>query len=234
MTSRTDQPEPHPRKATSPRRPVERVLPATMIERLKIEVRQSGQASARLVRELDQRYHIERDHGITRRRLRNFLAKLVAGMNAGGASENSVENEVIDKDPPDSFAHRLRNHRVRQASVASILDKTFGKLAECAPDLWGHRAYLMLVGMVYERLAINEEDVSTEELVALAKVIAENRRLEVRLRELRQPESDNGQATAPEGPLPDHFGDIVRRVYGTNFAEAAQTRPTDRARASCQ
>ena len=234
MTSRTDQPEPRPRKATSPRRPVERVLPATMIERLRIEVRQSGEASARLARELDQRFHIERDHGITRRRLRNFLAKLVAGMNAGGASENSVENEVIDKDPPDSFAHRLRNHRVRQASVASILDKTFGKLAECAPDLWGHRAYLMLVGMVYERLAINEEDVSTEELVALAKVIAENRRLEVRLRELGETQRDNGKATTPEGPLPDHFGDIVRRVYGTNFAEAAQTRPTDRARASCQ
>ena len=92
----------------------------------------------------------------------------------------------------------------------------------------------MLVGMVYERLAINEEDVSTEELVALAKVIAENRRLEVRLRELGETQRDNDQATTPEGPLPDHFGDIVRRVYGTNFAEAAQTRPTDRARASCQ
>jgi len=232
MTNRTDQPEPRPRDATSPRRPVERALPATLIERLRIEVAKSGEASARLARELDERFHIQRDHGISRRRLRNFLAKLIVRVSAGTASDNPVEDGVTGGDSSDSFACRLRNHRVRQASVASILDKTFGKLAECAPDLWGHRAYLMLVGVVYERLAINEKDVSTEELVSLAKVIAENRRLEVRLRELGETQRDNGQATTPNGPLPDHFGDIVRRVYGTNFAEVAQAQPTDQAQAS--
>jgi hypothetical protein len=244
MPSRAQQPEPRPAKARS-RRPIARVLPATLLERLRTEVREAGEASARLTRELDERYGIERDHGVSRRRLRRFLTKLAArqdgedmtdeGVNAcavfgdtgskaddRGGEKAAGDVTPADRDSPESFHRRLRNHRVRQASVASILDKTFGKLAECAPDLWAHRAYLMLVGVVYERLAINEEDVSTEELVALAKVVAENRRLEVRLREMDKPEADNGRASPRKGALPDHFGDIVRRVYGTNFHADSQ------------
>ena len=90
-------------------------------------------------------------------------------------------------------------------------------MAECSPDLWGRRAYLMLVGLVYERLAAGHDEVPTEEIVALAKVLAENRRVEVRLQEMDGRKRTESESDSGSGPLPERFGEIVREVYGTNF-----------------
>jgi hypothetical protein len=122
--------------------------------------------------------------------------------------------------PEDSaWTDKLESHRARQASVSSILDATFGRLAQCSPDLWGYRAYLLLVGMVYERLALNENEISTDELVALAKVIAENRRLEVRLREMEGDSKPSAPCPKTGERLPDSLNDAVRQVYGTNLQD---------------
>ena len=70
---------------------------------------------------------------------------------------------------------------------------------------------------MYERLAVDEDEIPTEELVKLAKVLAENRRIEARLLETAK---DAKSAEAPEstgGDLPDHLAEVVRQVYGTNF-----------------
>ena len=75
---------------------------------------------------------------------------------------------------------KVRDYHRRQASVAAILDQTLGLFAKSDPRLWERRAYLMLVGLVYERLATNEKEISTDDLVTLAKVLAENRRAEAR------------------------------------------------------
>ena len=135
-------------------------------------------------------------------------------------TESSSNSKVAPAQ--DRWPERLRAHRTRQASVASILDAAFGCLADCSPELWERRAYLMLVGMVYERLGAGEQEIPTDELVALAKVLAENRRVEVRSRAGDSP----GRAVEPgarnDGPLPERFADIVRQVYGTNF-QAAET-----------
>ena len=117
---------------------------------------------------------------------------------------------------------QLQEYRARQVSVAAILDAVFGPLAQCAPDLWERRAYLMLVGMVYERLAGDEDEVSTADLVSLAKVLAEIRRAHSRYPLAADPASaDNSDDDAPAGPapgrLPDRLADLIRQVYGTNF-----------------
>ena len=111
---------------------------------------------------------------------------------------------------------KIRAHRRRQASVAAILDQTLGELAKSNPDLWERRAYLMLVGLVYERLATNEDEISTEELVTLAKVLAENRRVEARTRESDCTHDSQDRSSERARPLPGHFADIVQQVYGTN------------------
>lgn len=113
-------------------------------------------------------------------------------------------------------------HRHRQASVAAILDQTFGELAKCNPGLWDRRAYLMLVGLVYERLATNEHEIATDELIALAKILAENRRTEARLGDQPRPSGDSQRQAANER-LPANFADIVRQVYGTNFQAPGET-----------
>ena len=120
----------------------------------------------------------------------------------------------------ENWQHRLANHRRRQASVSTILDQTFGRLAVCNPELWERRAYLMLVGLVYERLALQEDEISTEELISLSKALAENRRVELNKHKLRQCD-DTTQPQAPgDGKLPKHFADTVRQIYGLEPSHA--------------
>jgi hypothetical protein len=73
--------------------------------------------------------------------------------------------------------------------------------------------------MVYERLALNENEISTDELVALAKVIAENRRLEVRLREMEGDPKPSDPCPKTGERLPDSLKEAVRQVYGTNLQD---------------
>ncbi len=117
----------------------------------------------------------------------------------------------------ETWKGKVRKHHRRQASVAAILDQTLGHFAKSDPRLWERRAYLMLVGLVYERLATNDEEISTDDLVTLAKVLAENRRAEARaqgnLRLSETPES----LQSSTGQLPDNLADVVRQVYGTSL-----------------
>lgn len=117
----------------------------------------------------------------------------------------------------DTYRQKVPEHRRRQASVAAILDSTLGQLAQCNPDLWERRAYLMLVGIVYERLALHEDEIATDELIALAKALAENRRVEINHRK-HQMSVDHVESTPPgDGPLPRRFADVVRQVYGVEI-----------------
>lgn len=119
---------------------------------------------------------------------------------------------------------RVRDHRRRQASVAAILDETFGRFAQSDPVLWDRRAYLMLVGIVYERLACDESTIATDELISLAKLLAESRRADTHARDgasaAEKAEGSRGAAGAVDAKrhgLPDEFGEVVRQVYGTKM-----------------
>lgn len=117
---------------------------------------------------------------------------------------------------PD-YPERLREHRQRQASVGALLDAAFGAFADSSPALWERRAYHMIVGLIYERLTGGELDIPTEELVALSKMLADNRRAAAS----RQAAAARVLKKKPNRPrshdLPDNFGEIVQRVYGANF-----------------
>lgn len=109
-------------------------------------------------------------------------------------------------------AAAVNSHRARQATVATILEQVFGAFADMKPHLWERRAYLLLVGSVYERLATNDE-VTTDELVKLARVLAEHRRLKASAGE----DTDTGdrEDTPGNGRLPNGLADAVRDLYGT-------------------
>jgi len=116
----------------------------------------------------------------------------------------------------DDWEGKVRAHRCRQASVASILNRTFGRFAKSNPELWERRAYLMLVGLMYERLAVNEREISTDELTALSKALAEQRRAEAQARDGGGPQTGQPVGTH-DGELPSDFGEVVKQIYGTNF-----------------
>ncbi len=117
----------------------------------------------------------------------------------------------------ETWKGKVRDHHRRQASVAAILDQTLGHFAKSDPRLWERRAYLMLVGLVYERLATNEEEISTDDLVTLAKVLAENRRAEARAQGSHRLSETPESLQSSTGKLPDNLADVVRQVYGTHL-----------------
>lgn len=133
------------------------------------------------------------------------------------ATALSPETEASTQDETKTYDVRISAHRRRMASVGAFLTETFGRFGESNPDLWDRRAYLMIVGLVYERLVTNESELSTDELVALSKILAESRRAEAQSRKTHA--SDNGAAdkASPTGELPENFAETVRQVYGTNF-----------------
>ena len=187
------------------------------------EVSKATSITLGLVRELNDRLDIEPTCGVSRRRLGNYLKRLW-----NNNSKQSAQHRLPATDGPDrECADKLREHRQRQVCVSSILNSTFGKLSECDADLWGHRAYLMLIGLVYERLAADEDEMPTDELVALAKIIAENRRVELGLRKVGEEKGADKTSRDPGDRLPDNFGNIVRQVYGTNFHAPDDSLPAE-------
>ena len=206
------------------RTPLQRLLPATVVRELESAARSAEEVNAALVEELDTRLALTGRYGITRRRLRNYLSRVHQAARVNDLEQNA------------SAAARaggvLVRHRRRQASVAAVLEGMFGHLADCSPDLWDHRAYLMLVGLVYERLALNEQEIPTDELVALAKILAESRRAAVRVDKPPPADQRRGPTSPSADPLPGEFADIVRQVYGTNFQPpgeigSSESRPTE-------
>ena len=197
--------------------PVERLLPAKLIGKLADLARAAPEVTSELCAEADRRWSITERYGLSRRRLLNYLRRM-----HGKRGEDGKDTSAAGQKPPeDGQSEKSQDFRIRQVSVGAILDKMFGPLAKCKPELWDRRAYLMLVGLVYERLAVSEKGIPTDELVAFAKVLAENRRIEARLQQADQSNEPPNGATSGDGKLPPRFGDIIRQLYGTNFQQSA-------------
>lgn len=193
----------------SKRQSAERVLPREIQASLRDAVRDHGTVDEELVGRVIEAHQLQSTYGLSRRRVRNYLNRLLGKVNGGSTSASSRAGDA-------DWRRRVASHRHRQASVASILDATFGRLAECHPDLWDRRAYMMLVGIVYERLALQECDIDNSELTALAKILAEGRRAQGR-GSSNVDGSDPSADGSRNGKLPNRFADVVKQVYGTSF-----------------
>jgi hypothetical protein len=206
------------RQSASTRVSLDKLLPADVTTSLRQVALSDVRITPALLRDLDCRLGLREKHGVSTRRLRTYLgrARKEAGTVAD-ANQTVPEQASAER----AWSEALKAHRRRQASVASILDALFGRLADCDPDLWERRAYLMLLGLVYERLATNEDELSTDDLVALSKTLAEHRRIDARVHTADRAAGAEENAEGGEGQLPDRFADVVRQVYGTNFQNPA-------------
>ncbi len=141
------------------------------------------------------------------------------------AEETGRTRSAVAEAPTEAVA----SHRLRQASVAAILDQLFGPFGASDPKLWERRAYLLLVGSVYDRLATDAE-LSTDELVKLASVLAESRRSKSSKASSGPVDGEpamNASRDGGNGRLPDRFADMVRDLYGANVDDERTSTTND-------
>jgi hypothetical protein len=178
-----------PRRAS--RKGIEQRMPAAVLRELEKEILSASEVTRAWLEKLDGKFGLREKYGVTWWGLRG------------------VAFRVLERN-----GRQVKSLRERQESLKKILDRTFGPEGKKNPNLWEKRAYLMLVGLLYERLATNENEVSTEELTALSKMLAEQRRAEAQSRGSSEKEA---QAVGAGGELPEDFGEVVKQIYGTNF-----------------
>ena len=199
------------RRSVSSRIPPDEFLPPETDAALRDVARALAKLPPEPVRYVDGRLGIGERHNVSLWRLRDFMER--ERKRAAGGEDRVSPRESSGR----AWTGKHRAHRERQASVARIIEEMFGPLADNDPGLWEHRAYLMLVGLVYERLSTNENELATDELVSLARALAEHRRISSRAGTGDPKDDPEAPAEGPDGRLPDHFADVVRQVYGTNF-----------------
>ncbi|KAB2947187.1 MAG: hypothetical protein F9K17_07760 [Phycisphaerae bacterium] len=112
-------------------------------------------------------------------------------------------------------AAAARDRRTRQVCVARILEEGFGGLDQCRPSAWSRRAYWMLAGLIYERLAVDQESLTTAEVVALAKALAERERSQRGTSHRNAGGgSKRGSRAADETGRLARFARMIRDIYG--------------------
>ncbi len=212
-------------KARVDSRPVERVLPALVLAEMRVIAAGADKITTQLVAELDERFDVAKRHGVTQRRLRNYLTRVRQDPSEPVSAASGEHKPGLDEET--SWQNKLSAHRRRQVSVAEILDNTFGRFAESKPELWEHRAYLMLVGQVYERLATSEDELSTDELIKLGKALAENRRVDARVRDDADGKTEDDNCSVKPGEMPESLAKSVRQIYGTDLAPIVRSADGD-------
>lgn len=121
-----------------------------------------------------------------------------------------AKNRRVSGKPPAPSPRKSREPaesevRERQGAIAKILEGLFGPMDAANTDTWCRRTHLQLVGMMFARLASDEEGMPTADLVRYSKMLIEQLRI------------DKGEeAPKSQGkPKPESLGEAVRTLYGT-------------------
>lgn len=118
--------------------------------------------------------------------------------------------------PPSRKTRMLRE---RQAKTLLQLSELQLSKEGVNKDRWVRRTRHLLIGMIYERLTNEGMDISTQEMTALSRMLADHRhpvavRIPVSTRVLRKPRCGG------KGVLPESFEEVVQQVYGAAAARA--------------
>jgi hypothetical protein len=123
----------------------------------------------------------------------------------------------------------IAGFRQRMLAVSAILDCTLGSQAALEPELWRKGAYLILISTVVTTLVQRKAELSTAELVNLARVL-EQARSRRGLSNSTNGHSNGDEAAAKaevdagiSKPLPPYFADVVRQIYGTDLTSPGDT-----------
>jgi len=167
-------------------------LPVEDRKELEKEIVSASEVTVTWLDQLDEKFGLWRKYAVTRSGLRGLVYRLQA---RHGKEANSLKD--------------------RQKWVNALLKQVLGAKGKNNPRLLGQRVYLAMVAVLYDRLVTHGKDISTEELAALSKMLAEQRRAEAQ--SSRGSGGREEQGVEGEGELPENFGETVKQLYGTNF-----------------
>lgn len=227
----------HPPSEHAPRPardlPVEEAIPVDVLRQIEKVARWRGALNLRTARCLVTQFDTRKRFGVNAPRLLDHLTRAAATEDQSEAAE--MAQGPGEREPTPAA---LQNHRQRQNTIAEILDSVFGRMKECNTDLWERRAWLMLVGMVYDRLASQELNIPTEELVSLSKILSPNRRSPLRPGQETPAYDTAGRSPTDSAPggeptLPPGLAQLVRQVYGTDLPASPQPDPQSPAPEGC-
>lgn len=201
-------------KRSSPRRrPVDRALsPAVLAEAneaILAEPDPTGEAVARI----HESFNLESAHNVTLRQFRGYVAKFLKQRSAPAG----IANEYPGEHDPETEAFRARMRR-----RGDVLAAMAQALADYDPVQWGRGVYFTMLGRVFDALEGRDVGIPIDVLNTLSKIITEQRRAEAQATKAQLPVAGAGESADAESPgagraLPENFGEIVRRIYGTNF-----------------
>ena len=81
----------------------------------------------------------------------------------------------------------------------------------------------MWLWLVVERLVVRRDQIDVSELSMISKMLYDQRKLSLDEAKQRDKAGDSTRGNPPDlrrttsPQLPEHFGDLVRQIYGTNF-----------------
>jgi hypothetical protein len=108
----------------------------------------------------------------------------------------------------------LFTYRERQSSTASVLVDVLGPLTDAAPQLWSQRTFLLLVMKIYERLMMDEGQLTSKEMQEIARSLEGLARAASRRSPGRSPHAEPELSAES---IVGRMGAAVRDVYGTQF-----------------
>lgn len=132
---------------------------------------------------------------------------------AARQTKKAVKARVRKKVVSKPQGNKTRALRKRQEKASMKIEEL--KLARegVGKDRWVRRTRHMLIGMIYERLTSEGMSISTREMTALSRMLADHRHplsvhVPVKGRVLRKPKCGG------KGGLPESFSEVVKQVYG--------------------
>ena len=108
--------------------------------------------------------------------------------------------------------------RRRWENARSVVREAVGRTEDHDPRIWERGVYQLWLWLVVERLVVRRDEIDVGELSVISKMLYDQRKLSLdEAKQQANADPAQGNGAAPSARLPEHFGEIVRQIYGTNF-----------------
>jgi len=126
---------------------------------------------------------------------------------------------------PQALRARTDELRRRLADTRRLLSKALDAADGSDPAIWERGAYLLWLRLVVEQLVVRGVDIEVGDLSTISKMLHDQRKLSLEEARHRSRAGGRAPATPKTTELPDEFGEVVRRIYGINLPDDAETPP---------
>ena len=132
------------------------------------------------------------------------------------ASKGKTVAAPAEKPPPKMPTDNKELHRSWKRT-RTIVSEVVEAEGEHDPQIWERGAYQLWLWLVVEQLVIRRDDVDVDDLSVISKMLRDQRKLSLEELKRCHQATDQSNAKVQSTKLPEHFGELVRQIYGTNF-----------------